>query len=104
VGAGAGPSSPLVGGGGGRCSPLACGAGPPCSWWVLEVGCRRRWWAVVGGCNKDMGSYPSFTLFTFHYLGFVSHDSFPYLSVVVTCDNPSSSIFQTTTMYTLCQE
>jgi len=55
-------------------------------------------------CNKDMGSYPSFTLFTFHYLVFVSHDPFPYLSVVVTCDKTSSSIFQTTTAYTLHQE
>ena len=32
-------------------------------------------------CNKDMGFYPSSILFTFHYLAFVSHDSFPYLSV-----------------------
>jgi hypothetical protein len=34
-------------------------------------------------CSKDMGSYPFFILFTFHYLAFVSHDSLPYLSVVV---------------------
>jgi len=27
-----------------------------------------------------MGFYPSSMLFTFHYLAFVSHDSFPYLS------------------------
>jgi len=33
------------------------------------------------GCNKDMGFYPSSILFTFHYLAFLSHDSFPYLSV-----------------------
>ena len=33
-------------------------------------------------CNKDMGFYPFTILFTFHYLAFVSHDSFPYLSVV----------------------
>jgi len=26
-------------------------------------------------CSKDMGSYPSSILFTFHYLAFVSHDS-----------------------------
>jgi len=35
------------------------------------------------GCSKDMGSYPSLISFTFHYLAFVSHDSLPYLSVVV---------------------
>ena len=34
-------------------------------------------------CSKDMRSYPSSISFTFHYLAFVSHDSFPYLSVVV---------------------
>jgi len=34
-------------------------------------------------CSKDMGSYPSLISFTFHYLAFVSHDSLPYLSVVV---------------------
>ena len=28
-----------------------------------------------------MGCYPSSILFTFHHLAFVSHDSFPYLSV-----------------------
>ena len=33
-------------------------------------------------CSKDMRSYPSSISFTFHYLPFVSHDSFPYLSVV----------------------
>ena len=38
-------------------------------------------------CNKDMEFYPFSILFTFHYLAFVSHDSLPYLSVVVTCDN-----------------
>ena len=43
------------------------------------------------------------TLFTFHYLAFVSHDFFLYLSAVVTCDKSSSSIFQTTTTYTLHQ-
>ena len=37
----------------------------------------------VGTCSKDMRSYPSSISFTFHYLAFVSHDSFPYLSVVV---------------------
>jgi len=34
-------------------------------------------------CSKDMGSYPSLISFTSHYLAFVSHDSLPYLSVVV---------------------
>ena len=34
-------------------------------------------------CSKDMGSYPSLISFTFHYLAFVSHDSLPYLSVIV---------------------
>ena len=55
-------------------------------------------------CSRYMVLYPSLTLFTFHYLAFVSHDSFLYLSAVVTCDNSSSSIFQTTTTYTLHQE
>ena len=43
------------------------------------------WAGVVdsGGCSKDMGSNPSLITFTFHYLPFVSHDSLPYLSVVV---------------------
>jgi len=36
---------------------------------------------VATGCNKDMGCYPSSILFTFHHLAFVSHVSFPYLSV-----------------------
>ena len=57
----------------------------------------------VHKCSRYMVLYPSFTLFTFHYLAFVSHDSFLYLSEVVKHDN-SSSIFQTTTMYTLHQE
>jgi len=34
VGAGVGPSSPLVGGGGGLCSPLVWGRGGPCSSFV----------------------------------------------------------------------
>ena len=33
-------------------------------------------------CRKDMRSYPSFISFTFHHLASVSHDSFPYMSVV----------------------
>ena len=61
-------------------------------------------WKVGGLCNRYRGSYPFSMLFTFHYLAFVSHDSFLYLSAVVTCDNSSSSIFQTTTTYTLRQE
>jgi len=32
-------------------------------------------------CNKDMGFYSSSILFTFHYLAFILHDSFPCLSV-----------------------
>ena len=40
----------------------------------------------------------------FPLLSIVSHDSFLYLSAVVTCDKTSSSIFQTTTTYTLRQE
>jgi len=42
-------------------------------------------WSIsdLGECSKDMGSYPSLISFTFHYLAFVSHDSLPYLSVVV---------------------
>ena len=55
-------------------------------------------------CNRYRRSYPFPMLITFHYLAFVSHDSFLYLSAVVTCDNLSSSIFQTTTTYTLRQE
>ena len=52
----------------------------------------------VHRCSRYMVLYPSFTLSIFHYLAFVSHDSFLYLSEVVKCDN-SSSIFQTTTTY-----
>jgi len=79
-------------------------------WWsmVIWIGLRRRGWcgdnfikgllwirysvkpilnALPGllllHCSKDMGSYPSLISFTFHYLAFVSHDSLPYLSVVV---------------------
>jgi len=78
VGAGVGPSLPLVGGGGscsplvwgcgGPCSPLIGGCGGPCSslvggWWVLIVGrcccswvlvhgvvlgCVRCWWGGAG--------------------------------------------------------
>ena len=66
---------------------------------VVVVAMGTCWW-----CSRYMVSYPSLTLFTFHYLAFVSYDSFLYLSAVVTCDNPSSSIFQTTTTYTLRQE
>jgi len=40
-----------------------------------------EWKDNVSHCNKDMGFYPSSILFIFHYLAFVSHDSFPYLSV-----------------------
>ena len=61
-------------------------------------------WKVGGLCNRYRRSYPFSMLITFHYLAFVSHDSFLYLSAVVTCDNPSSSIFQTTTTYTLRPE
>ena len=64
MGAGVGPSSPLVGGGGscsplvwgrgGPCSPLVGGHGGPCSSfvggrWVLIVGRCRRSWALVRG-------------------------------------------------------
>ena len=38
-------------------------------------------------CNRYRRSYPFSILITFHYLAFVSHDSFLYLSAVVTCDN-----------------
>ena len=55
-------------------------------------------------CNRYRRSYPFSMLITFHYLVFVSHDSFLYLSAVVTCDKTSSSIFQTTTTFTLRQE
>ena len=81
---------------------MGCG----CCVWVLVVGCIHGWWGMVMGirCSRYMVLYPSSTLFTFHYLAFVSHDFFLYLSAVVTCDNASSSIFQTTTMYTLHQE
>ena len=34
-------------------------------------------------CSKDMESHLSFISFTFHYLAFLSHDSFPYLSVLL---------------------
>ena len=61
-------------------------------------------WKVGGLCNRYRRFYPFSMLITFHYLAFVSHDSFLYLSAVVTCDNLSSSIFQTTTTYTLHQE
>jgi len=65
VGAGVGPSSPLVGGGGGSCLPLVWGhgglclplvggRGGPCSSfvggrYVLIVGRCRRSWALVRG-------------------------------------------------------
>ena len=92
--------------------------------WYISCGAQSNWFEWCGNvgmtvhskaprwgrrgeehlCSRYIVSYPSFTLFTFHYLAFVSQDSFLYLSVVVTCDNPSSSIFQTTTIYTLHQE
>ena len=70
----------------------------------LELSVRRSdgVWRCAGTlCNRYRRSYPFSMLITFHYLAFVSHDSFLYLSAVVTCDNSSSSIFQTTTTYTL---
>ena len=63
------------------------------SWWPTIYSCIF----VTGltlrkvSCSRYMVLYPSFTLFIFHYLAFVSHDSFLYLSAVVACDNSSSS-------------
>ena len=103
VAGGAGPSSPfvvggvgplwlLVAGGAGCSLPFIGGVGPSSLFMPGGTGCLLPF--VCGGlgplftmhgaggsCNKDIGFYPSSILFTFHYLAFVSHDSFPYLSV-----------------------
>jgi len=48
---------------------------------TTPFGLPRACRVFIAPCSKDIGSYHSLIAFTFHYLAFVSHDSFPYLSV-----------------------